>query len=664
MFKTIKTKIIITVAILFLLSVTIMTTLSSSQIKNKTETVLIEQSNAFVNEMTYSVSSFMSQFEKGLIQLTTSNAVQNFNPEGTESESSSILLSKLKTELTRALSLYDSTLAIYYSHAGELVTAPLLDLGSDFDATTRPWYQNAENNPGEVTWTSPYIDASNGEHVVTGSITVENNGKFIGVIAFDVSLTAITDHLSQSQISHNGYAILLDNEGIGIVHPTLRGESLIDLPYVSEMYGDKSNGIVEYEHEGAPRINVFSTLPDLGWKIGLVYNKNEVNSTANEIRNSMLIVAAATLVIFFFALYLIIRQIINPLGKINLLMMKIADGDLTVRSDVQTSDEIGQLSTSFNQMVESTNDIIRVVNDSANNVRTNSESLSAVSEETNASSEEVAHAVSEIAEGASKSAEDAETVIEQSDLLGTEIQIIEEQAQTMAEIAVEADTMNTNGQTQMNALKTSFADSETTLEDMGTVIGALEEKVSAIGTVMNTITEISAQTNLLALNASIEAARAGEHGQGFAVVAEEVRKLAEQSARATDEVRLTIEELQQESQLVANQLENTRENFKHQGSVVDETETTFGDISSLLTNMQQSIDAVTGEITQIASLKEVVAETIQTMAATAEETAAASEEVSASTDEQLRAIQSVTDAAEELTELSEELTTAVQRFKV
>ena len=111
-------------------------------------------------------------------------------------------------------------------------------------------------------------------------------------------------------------------------------------------------------------------------------------------------------------------------------------------------------------------------------------------------------------------------------------------------------------------------------------------------------------------------------------------------------------------------MNETRENFHRQGTVVNDTEITFGEISTLMADMQDSIDAVYEEIQKVAMHKDDVAETIQTMAATSQETAAACEEVSASTDEQLRAIQSVTDAAETLTELSEELSLAVNRFKV
>lgn len=656
------------VTVLILIGVTVMTLLSSSQVQKKTQDVLLEQSKAFTNEMTFSISGFFEQFENGLLQLASSPSVLDFSTElnKTKKVPENELLQALEHEVARVLPLYDNAFSVYYARDKVFIGAPYTaeDDDDDYNAATRDWYKDTVEHPGEVRWTSPYIDETIGDYVITGSTTVEENGEFLGVVAFDIELETLTNHIAQSEVSHEGAPFILDDQGTAIAHPTSIGENYMEYDYAKPMYEGSERGVIHYEREGTKRMNVYSTLDKLGWKVGLIYDEKNINQTSNDLRKSMFIVAIGTIIVLAVILYFAIRRMMVPIGTLNDLMREIADGDLTVRSNIKTNDELEELSDSFNEMIENTNEVIRVVNDSAHNVRANSESLSAVSEETTASSEEVAHAIEEIAEGASKSAEDTEIVTDQSNILGRQINTITEQANTMSDIATKADTMNAEGQTQMVALKDSFADSEHTLETMGSVIGNLEEKVGAIGTVMNTITEISAQTNLLALNASIEAARAGEHGQGFAVVAEEVRKLAEQSAAATDEVRVTVEELQQESRLVAEQLNNTRQNFESQGLVVTETETTFSDISNLLVTMLQSIDAITGEISEVANLKEVVAETIETMAATSQETAAASEEVSASTDEQVRAIQSVTDAAEQLTELSDKLTEAVNQFKV
>lgn len=654
-----------TVMVLFLLGIAFMTVISSTQVKNTTEKSATEASAALVKEISFSIENFLGQYGKGIGQLSTTPTVIDFALAG-QDVSTSPTVQALKQEFSHFLGFYEDAASVYIAlPTKKIIIMPQADLGADYDPTKREWYQNAVAHPDTIQWSKPFMDLATDELVVAVTKAIQSNGQVIGVLALDIKLTELASEIKSNDVGYGGYPMVLDPDGTVIAHPSSNGENFMEMPFIADMYkaGNEQNTSY-YEYEGVDYVNVHTTLPELGWKISAVYQEKNINATATHLRTSMIFVALVTLFIIFIGLYFTISRTIKPIGVLKALMNAVSQGDLTVRSDIKTKDEIGELGANFNMMIDNMNAIITVVNDSASNVRASSESLSAVAEETSASGQEVALAVTEIAEGASKSAEDAEVVTERAYALGQQINEITTKAGIMSDIATKAGDMNTNGQGQMHQLKQSFSDWETNLHAMSEVISTLETKVKAIGGVMETITEISSQTNLLSLNASIEAARAGEHGKGFAVVAEEVRKLAEQSARATEEVKLTVQELQAESRLVTHQMNDTRENFQRQGIVVNNTETTFGEISKLMAAMQDSIDEVYIEIQKVAMHKDDVSDTIQTMAATSQETAAACEEVSASTDEQLRAILSVTTAAETLTGLSEELSLAVHRFKV
>ncbi|MFJ5769781.1 methyl-accepting chemotaxis protein [Psychrobacillus sp. NPDC093180] len=666
--KSIKWKIIGTVAALIAVGLIILNLMSTYTVNKKTEESLIEQSQVLVSEMSLSISNYLSAYEKGLMQLSSTREALDYRDERSTPDQATA--SQLKTELDAKFkefsSLFDATSSVYYALPNkQLEIFPKVDLGSDFDPTVRDWYKSALTETNRVHWSKPYVDSATGEYAITGSKAVLANGKVIGVVGMDILLAQLTDTVSSNELSFNGYPVIVEKDGTAIVHPTMFGEDLTNYAYVSEMLtSGNDNGIVHDKAEGVSYVTVYSTIPGLDWKLGVVYDENNIQKTASDIRNIIIVISFILLFVLCIVLFITISRIVKPIDELKKLMDSVAAGDLTVHATVKSKDEIGQLADNFNKMTESMHNIIEVVKHSATNVQANSESLSAVAEETNASAEQVAIAVTEIAEGASKSAEDAEEVTNNSAHLSEQINLINAKSIAMTDIATKANAMNTNGQSQMRELKSSFHNWESNLKSMSDVVGTLESKVKAIGGVMETIMEISAQTNLLALNASIEAARAGEHGKGFAVVAEEVRKLAEQSARATDEVKKTITELQQESVLVSKQMNETRETFQAQGTVVTDTQITFEEISALMANMQTSIDEVSEEIEQVSKYKEQVVETIQLMAATSQQTAAACEEVSASSDEQLRAIQSVAESSETLTELSEKLTEAVNRFKV
>ncbi|PIC98508.1 methyl-accepting chemotaxis protein [Sporosarcina sp. P29] len=655
MFHSIKTKMILLVLVLVAGGVLTMTGISSWLVKERTEENLTESSSTLLTEMSASIEADLQQYSKGLELLTDSSDYTNASATTGEAEVAKALQNTLET--------YPDVSSTYLSFATkETMIRPYVDL-TEFDPTTREWYQNAVAETEQVHWTKPYIDEATGNFVISASKAVMNGNEFVGVAGIDIQLSTMSEGISATAIPHDGYAFILDAEGTAIAHPSLVGENVMDRDYVAKMYKEPA-GHHTFEQEGVKKVDMFTTIPNFDWKLGVIYDQKNMQSLATGLRNVMMIAAVVTLAVLAIILFIFISRVLKPIFRLQETVQQVADGDLTVRANIHSSDEIGELGKGFDQMLDQMNGLITTVTHSASNVLASSQNLSAVSEETNATSEEIASALAEITRGVVQSAENAETVTTRAELLNQQIQEANDTASEMASLATEAVTYNAEGRTQMSILSSSFNNWNQDLQQMGGMIGSLEDKVKAISSVIDAITSISSQTNLLALNASIEAARAGEHGKGFAVVANEVRQLAEQSARSAEQVRSTIHELQNGTQHVIEQMDNTRNTFERQSTVVQDTEGIFESISSFIGDMQSRINQVTSALQEMDVHKNDVSEQIQILLSTTEQSAAACEEVSASSDEQLHAIGSVAEAAEALTQLSEDLSYAVERFKI
>lgn len=660
---SIRWKIIGIVLLIIVLGLGSLATVSFLTIKSKTNERVIAQSEIIVNELSNTITTFLDGYEKSIVKMTSDQEVLNYYLHSTEYNDEAD--QAFREQLSNYLNIYDSVSSIYFADGNKIIIQPHFDEIFDLDVNSRAWYTEAIANPNEMIWSSPYIDASTGEYVISGSKAVVQGNKVFGVLGVDILLSDLTETISSMDLGYDGYPIILDTEGNAIVHPTAFGENLSSFDYVDTILkNDQEHNPLHTKIDDKDCVIIYQKIPHFDWTVGAIYNNEEINSTATSIQQMVLLFLLLILVVTFVALYFFISRMITPIYSLGSYMEKVADGDLSIHIDIHRKDEIGDLAQHFSKMLHHMKKLIGVVQHSSQKVEDRSHHLSALAEETSAASVDITKAVGEIAIGATKSSENADAVTISSGKLSDKINEMTEQSKALHEITYQANELNTEGHKRMNHLLETFEHYKNDLHHMSLAVSALEQKVVAIHSVMDSISEISSQTNLLALNASIEAARAGEHGKGFAVVAEEVRKLAEQSANATETVKETIQQLQHESLTVVKQLNEMQNTFIEQGTVVESTGDLFQNLSKLTYDMEETFKHVSDEIASIIKYKDRVLATIEEMAATSQSTAAACEEVSASSDEQLRAIHSVAKSSEELNQLSKELLETVSKFKV
>lgn len=411
-----------------------------------------------------------------------------------------------------------------------------------------------------------------------------------------------------------------------------------------------------------PAVNEF--VDRLDAEVTTMKAENESDAKRNQtiLFSVVLVTVAAGLGLGFWLL----RSIMRPLTLLERRMSEIAEGDadLTSRIEWDKKDEFGQLAGSFNRFVGSLRDMMARVGEASEHLASASEQFSASAEQSKSTSHQVAAAMQQIAE---RAGEQTQTVGQSTESAKETLEQITQIAASTAEVAAFSRDMSrqaAEGEQAIVQIDEQMSDIKSAVVEADEKIARLAVHAEQIDAITSLINEISAQTNLLSLNASIEAARAGEAGRGFTIVAGEVKKLAEQSADSTREIKELVASIKEETQAAMEKMHDVKTRVEEGSGVTHHGAQQFGGILYAIGEVSDRTEAMAASTAQVHDGFADVSRSMEDVSSGTQEISGGTQEIAAATEEQLAAGEEMLHGASSLNKLADELRVLVGRFKI
>ncbi len=544
------------------------------------------------------------------------------------------------------------------------------DITKDAEWTKREWFVGAKK-AGKLIFTDPYIDTSTKKLCITAAVPYARQGAEGGVICEDLDMTAIGELVKRLKYEGEGKGMIL-NPATGVVIASANDEETLKKISDNAVLKDKiaemaqqKKGYFLSNANGQERVVAYETMDSTGWISAISVPTDFVFAEIAKLKIMYGVLTVVGVVLIAAALIFfsngIVKKVVTLTGHIN----QMADGNLRLEPlTVDSDDEFGQMATGFNNMSKNIRGLIQQMMHSSEQVAASSEELTASSQQAAEAAMHVAQTVTEVSGGMDKQLNSVDTAKQSIDAAFIDINAMTEKAATVTEnteqMAGAADhgaELMRNAMDKMNGIEQSVSNSAQVVKKLG-------ENSKQIGQIVESISAIADQTNLLALNAAIEAARAGEAGRGFSVVAEEVRKLAEQSQQSAEEIKQRITVIQGDTEEAVVAMEAGTNEVALGTQAIREVGEQFQDITARVASIKMEMKEINREVQTVSNGMQSVVGAMDTIDEVSRATSEETQTISAAAEEQSASSQEIASASHSLADLAAELQDATGKFKV
>ena len=495
-------------------------------------------------------------------------------------------------------------------------------------------------------------------------------------VVIDIKPSAITDFMEEIDIGDGsiigfvtpgGRELVVENveEGKESVLPE-EGNVFSGQEYYTAVMDEAvaDAGTAEVDFQGEKYLFIYSHSADIGFTTCALVPMRVVTSQATEIRNMTIGLVILACVIVVIVGIFITAGIENNMRRISRKFGDVAKGDLTVTVSAKGHDEFQDLAGSATNMITNTKKLVNQVSNATGELEVSAQNVGQASELIHEYSQDITRAIGEINEGMEEQSRHAQECVEKTDILSNEIQEVSHVVERVEKLVGETEGMTNKGMEIVQVLGDRAGETTQMTVKVSESIESLRKESEIINSFVATITEITEQTNLLSLNASIEAARAGEAGRGFAVVAEEIRKLADDSAKAAGEIRNNVANITAQTQNSVESASQAKAMVELQTKAVEEVIAVFREMQERMGQLIEGLKDIVVSTEKADGERSAAVAAVKNISDIIEETAGSAETVNDVANKLLNHVEKLSTTASVLDENMEGLKNEISVFKI